>query len=181
VSSTPLESLVPYSCLHPADPGRPPHVSVGCPRPGLMAPSSTWLRDPLTGASQPLEGRRSWWPSAVASADGFCGLLASGHLSSRDPWGYRGHRFRPSGVLLPVSLRLERYVAAPRTPTGARRVPASDLALGNSVGAIRMVSGALQVRLRCPVPGPGASHPFRDIPSPSPVPGAAGLPSGRPR
>jgi hypothetical protein len=124
-----------------------------------MAPSYRRLRDPPRGAFPSAEGRRFWWPSAVASADGFCGLLTSGHLSFLDPWGYRGCRFRPSGVLLPVSLRLERYVAAPSAPTGARRVPASDLALGNSVGAIRMVSGALPVRRRCPVPRLGVRTP----------------------
>jgi hypothetical protein len=60
-----------------------------------------------------------------------------------------------------------------RAPHGAPRVPVADLALGNSVGAIGMVSGALPVRWRRPSGAGCVTHPFHDIPAP-PLPGGGG-------
>lgn len=61
------------------------------------------------------------------------------HLTLR---GVRSVRVPSSWRAALVGLLLERYVTAPGSPHRGLRVPVADHALGNSVGATRMVSGA---------------------------------------
>ena len=64
--------------------------------------------------------------------------------------GVRQVRVPSSGRAVPVGLLLGLYAAAPECADsiGLLRVPGADHALGNSVGAIGMISGAWRVRSR---------------------------------
>ena len=99
----------------------------------------------------PAEGRRFRRPLVVTGADGICGLLAVGYLSFPDSRGYGRYGFRPSDVPCLLASTWSGMLQPRGTPIGVPRVPVADHALGNSVGAIRMVPGTLRVRLRRPV------------------------------
>jgi hypothetical protein len=67
----------------------------------------------------------------------------------------------------------------PGVPHGVSGVPVADLALGNSVGAIGMVSG--HCRYAGSASGAGClAHPFHVTPAPSPLGGGSRVPLGGP-
>ena len=138
---TPLP--LPYLFAHLARPGSRFDFPVERPRAGLVSPPlaavGASLGAPSAGA------RRNQWPLA-AGAVGICGLLTVGYPSIADSGGYGRCGFRPMGVPRRSASSWSSMCQPRDAPHGAWRVPVTDLALGNSVGAIRMVRGTLPVR-----------------------------------
>lgn len=147
--------------------GAPPAGPGVSPRTDVRGPLGT----PTVGA------RRYWWP-VVASAGGICGLLTVGYPSIADSGGYGRCGFRLMGVPRRSASSWSSMCQPRSAPRGAPRVPVADLALGNSVGAIGMASGAPPGRWRRPRRAGCISHPFHDIPAPPPSGGGGRASSG---
>lgn len=157
-------SLIFHTCLFTSPaPGCASTVQWSAPGRAWCLPPHTDVRGP--SGTPTVGARRYWWPP-VASAVGICGLLTVGYPSIADSGGYGRCGFRPVGVSRRSASSWSSMCQPQRAPHGAPRVPVADLALGNSVGATWMASGALPVRRRRPRRVGCISRPFHDIPAP---------------